>query len=99
VTPTLETDQTMQSDFTPGASHCRSARDRASGDLTSHRPAARRRTLSRADFCKVLRRAGYSPTQAQSILRGLPNPIDFARDGEQLFKRGVWLDRLVDAMG
>lgn len=55
--------------------------------------------MERAEFCKVLRRAGYSTTQAQSVLRGLPDPIDFDRDGERLFKRGVSLDRLIDATG
>ena len=62
-------------------------------------PAARRRIMSHSEFANVLRRAGYSMTQAQSILRGLPDPIDFDRNGETLFERGVSLDRLMDARG
>jgi hypothetical protein len=28
-----------------------------------------------------------------------PDPIDFDRDGERLFRKGVSLDRLIDAIG
>jgi hypothetical protein len=47
----------------------------------------------------VLRRAGYLTPHVQSALRDLPDPIDFDRDGEALSKRGISLDRLIDAMG
>jgi hypothetical protein len=67
-------------------------------DTTSIRPPARLST-SHAEFRQVLRRAGYTTAQAQSVLSGLPDPIDFDRDGERLFKRGVYLDALRDAMG
>jgi hypothetical protein len=89
----------MQRDFTSATSRQRSAPAPGSGDLTSARPAARRQITSRTEFARVLRRAGYSNTQAQSILRGLPDPIDFDRDGEGLFRRGVSLDGLISAMG
>jgi len=58
-----------------------------------------RRTSSHAEFSKVLRRAGYLTTQVQSVLRDLPDPIDFDRDGEALFEKGISLDRLIDARG
>lgn len=58
-----------------------------------------RRLSSCAEFARVLRRVGYSTRQAESVLRGLPDPIDFDRDGQVLFTRGVSIDRLVDAMG
>jgi hypothetical protein len=66
---------------------------------TRHRE--HRRVSSRAEFHKVLRRAGYSTTQAESVLRDLPDPIDFDRDRDReiLFRRGISLDRLIDAMG
>jgi catechol 2,3-dioxygenase-like lactoylglutathione lyase family enzyme len=38
-------------------------------------------------------------TQAQSLLRDLPDPIDFERDGEALLKLGLSLDRLISARG
>jgi hypothetical protein len=56
-------------------------------------------SMSHAEFRKVLHRAGYPDTRAQLALRGLPDPIDFGRDGEALLKRGVSLDRLVEAVG
>jgi hypothetical protein len=95
----IETEQTMQSAIASAASHPHSALAPAVGDPTSARPTAQRRTTSRAEFAEVLRRAGYSTTEAQSILRGLPDPIDFDRDGERLFRKGVSLDRLIDARG
>jgi hypothetical protein len=55
--------------------------------------------MSHAEFRTVLHKAGYPTTKAQSVLRGLPDPIDFDRDGDQLFKRGVSLDALIDAAG
>jgi hypothetical protein len=87
----------MQTATTSAAPHQRLAP--APGDLTSARPTAQRWITSRAEFAKVLRKAGYSRTQAHSILRGLPDPIDFDRDGARLFRKGVSLDRLIDAMG
>jgi hypothetical protein len=45
---------------------------------------AQRRISSHAEFCKVLRRAGYLTTQVQSVPRDLPDPIDLDRDGEAL---------------
>ena len=89
----------MQHDMTSTASHKPSSSAPAVGDRTSAWPAAPRRISSRAEFARVLRRAGYSTTQAQSVLRGLPDPIDFDRDDQALFERGVTLDRLIDAMG
>jgi hypothetical protein len=91
----------MQRDFTSDASHQRSTPAPGSGELISAQPVAQRRIASRAEFTRVLRRAGYSRTQAQSILRGLPDPIDFDRDRDReiLFRRGVSLNRLIDAMG
>lgn len=89
----------MQRDITSAASHQRSVRTPACGNPTSARPGRTATTTSRAEFAQVLRRAGYSTTQAQSILHGLPDPIDFDRDGEGLFRKGVSLDRLIDAMG
>jgi hypothetical protein len=94
----IELEQTMQRDFTSAASHQRPAPAPGLGDLTSVHP-AQRPTTSRAEFTQVLRRAGYSTTQAQSILRDLPDPIDFDRDCETLFRRGISLNRLIDAMG
>jgi hypothetical protein len=88
----------MQTDTTTAAPHQCSATAPTAGDLTSARRTAQRWITSRAEFARVLRRAGYSTTQARSILRGLPDPIDFDRDSETLFKRGVSLDRLIDAM-
>jgi hypothetical protein len=44
-------------------------------------------------------RAGYSMTQAQSLLRDLPDPIDFERDGEALLTRGLSLDGLISERG
>jgi hypothetical protein len=58
-----------------------------------------RRISSRAGFCEVLRRAGYPTPHVQSVLRDLPDPIDFDRDGEALLNRGISVDRLIDAMG
>jgi hypothetical protein len=87
----------MQRHTTTPASKGRSAS--ASGGLTSAQPAAQRRITSRAEFAKLLRRAGYSTTQAESILRGLPDPIDFDRDCEALFERGISPDQLTSAMG
>jgi hypothetical protein len=55
--------------------------------------------MSHTEFRNVLHRAGYTATQAQEIIRGLPDPINFDRDGEALFSRGVWLDRLTDRVG
>jgi hypothetical protein len=89
----------MRRDLTSAASHEPLPPAHGFGDLTSARPAAQRRIASHAEFARVLRRAGYSTTQAQSILRGLPDPIDFDRDSEELFRRGVSLDRLIDAVG
>ena len=66
---------------------------------TSPWTAAPRRISSRAEFARVLRRVGYPTTQVQSVLRGLPDPIDFDRDDQALFERGVTLDRLIDATG
>ena len=60
---------------------------------------AQRRISSHAEFCKVLRRAGYLTTRVQSVLRDLPDPIDLDRDGEALFNKGISLDRLIDARG
>jgi hypothetical protein len=57
------------------------------------------RISSHAEFCKVLRRAGYLSAHVQSVVRDLPDPIDFARDGEALFEQGISLDRLIDATG
>jgi hypothetical protein len=56
-------------------------------------------SMSHADFRKVLRRAGYSTTQAGSVLRGLPDPIDFERSGEALLRQGISLGRLTDQAG
>lgn len=95
----IELEPTMQNDMTSAASHKRSTRAPAVGERTSVWTAAPRLTSSRAEFARVLRRAGYSTTQAQSVLRGLPDPIDFDRDDQALFERGVTLDRLIDAMG
>jgi hypothetical protein len=89
----------MHRDFTPAATHQHSAPARGFGDPTPAWPAAQRWVTSRAEFARVLRRAGYSTTQAQSILGDLPDPIDLDRDCEELFRRGVSLDRLIDAMG
>jgi hypothetical protein len=61
--------------------------------------AARRRISSRTEFRKVLRRAGYSATQAESILHDLPDLIDFDRDAPALLRQGVTLDRLINALG
>jgi hypothetical protein len=55
--------------------------------------------MSHTEFRNVLQRAGYGTAQAQTIVRGLPDPINFDRDGEALLSRGVWLDRLTDAVG
>jgi hypothetical protein len=60
---------------------------------------AQRRISSHAEFCKVLRRAGYPTPHVQSVLRDLADPIDFDRDGEALLSMGISLDRLIDAMG
>ena len=60
---------------------------------------AQRRISSHAEFCEVLRRAGYLTPHVQSVVRDLPDPIDFDRDGEALFETGITLDRLIDAMG
>ena len=69
-------------------------------DLTPHASAAAHRPLMpRAQFVKVLRRAGYSATQAQFVLGDLPDPIDFGRDGQALLRKGVTLDRLTDSVG
>jgi hypothetical protein len=38
-------------------------------------------------------------TLAQAVVRGLPDPIDFDRDGQALLDKGVSLERLIDAMG
>lgn len=89
----------MQTDITSGASHQRPTRARDLGDRTSARPAGPRRIVSHADFVLVLRRVGYPMTQAQSVLRGLPDPIDVDHDGQALLQRGVSLDRLIDARG
>jgi hypothetical protein len=94
----IELEQTMQRDFSSAASHQRSVTAPGFGDPTSVH-LAQRPTTPRAEFARVLRRAGYSATQAESILRGLPDPIDFDRDCERLFRRGVSLNRLIDAMG
>lgn len=58
-----------------------------------------RRISSHAEFHKVLHRAGYSAAQANSVLRDLPDPIDFDRDGQALLSRGISLDRLINAVG
>ena len=89
----------MQSDFTSAGSQHRTAPAPAFGDLTSAQPAAPRRITSSTEFAGVLRRAGYSTTQVQSVLRSLPDPIDFDRDCEGLFRKGVSLDRLINSMG
>lgn len=78
-------------------SHQRATRGRAAGALTSAAPATL--SMSHTEFRKVLHRAGYTTTQAQSVLRDLPDPIDFDRNGDALLKRGISLDRLVDAIG
>jgi hypothetical protein len=44
------------------------------------------RRMSHTEFRKV-------------VLRGLPDPVDFGRDGEARLKRGVSLDRLISAVG
>jgi RNA:NAD 2'-phosphotransferase (TPT1/KptA family) len=56
-------------------------------------------TTSQTEFRKVVHRAGYSTTQAQVVLRHLPDPIRFQRDAQALLARGVSLDRLIDAVG
>jgi hypothetical protein len=56
-------------------------------------------TTSRTELRKVLRRAGYSAAQAESVLRDLPEQIDFERDAQALLRRGVTLDRLISAVG
>lgn len=61
--------------------------------------AGERRVSSHEEFHKVLRRAGYSTTQAESVLRDLPDPIDFDRDAPALLSHGVTLDRLVNDVG
>ena len=66
---------------------------------TPARPPRPPRIMARAELRKVLRRAGYSATDAQFVLGGRPDPVDFTRDGERLFKLGVSLDRLIDAVG
>jgi hypothetical protein len=58
-----------------------------------------RRIMPRAHLAQVLRRAGYPATRAKAVLCDLPDPIDFDRDGQILFKRGVSLGRLTDARG
>jgi hypothetical protein len=77
----------------------RPARPADPDDPGSRRAAAQRRISSRAEFRQVLRRAGYSTTRADSLLRDLPDPIDFDRDAPTLLDRGVTLDRLINAVG
>jgi hypothetical protein len=91
----------MQRHVTSTASNQRSTPAPGSGELNSAQPSAQRRLTSRAEFTRVLRRAGYSTTQVQAILRDLPDPIDFDRDRDReiLFRRGLSLNRLIDAMG
>jgi hypothetical protein len=67
--------------------------------MNDERYRRQRRLSSRAEFHKVLRRAGYSTKQAESVLRDLPDPIDFDRDAPALLSRGVTLDRLINAVG
>jgi hypothetical protein len=88
----------MQSEFTSAALQ-RSARASAVEALPSPRRPPQGRISSRVEFCKLLRRAGYSLTQAQSLAGDLPDPIDFERDGEALLKRGLSLDGLISARG
>ena len=76
----------MQSEFTSAAVRQRSARASAVEELPSPRRPAQGRISSRVEFYKVLRRAGYSMTQAQSLVGDLPDPIDFERDGEALLR-------------
>jgi hypothetical protein len=55
--------------------------------------------MSHTELRNLLHRAGYTATQAQEIIRGLPDPINFDRDGGALFSGGVSLDRLIDRLG
>jgi hypothetical protein len=68
------------------------------GDLSTV-PPTRRRISSQTELRKVLHRAGYSATQAATVLRDLPDPVDFDRDAQALLTRGVTLDRLINAVG
>lgn len=88
----------MHNDHRPRPSHQRSPRASAFSEPVPAAPTEPRRIMACAEFCNVLRRAGYSTTQAQSVVRGLPDPIDFD-DGAGLLRRGVSLDRLIDAVG
>lgn len=49
---------------------------------------AQRRISSHAEFCKVLRRAGYLTRHVQSVVRDLLDPIDFDRDGGGTLRNG-----------
>lgn len=69
------------------------------GDVSPTPAIAERRISSRTELRNVLRRAGYSATRAEAVLRDLPDQIDFERDGPALLRRGVTLDRLIDAVG
>lgn len=56
-------------------------------------------TISHAEFCQVLRRAGYPEDVLDEIVAQLPDPIDVDRDEPVLERCGVTLDHLTDLMG
>jgi hypothetical protein len=56
-------------------------------------------TISQAEFCRVLRRAGYPEDVLEDLVAQLPDPIDVDRDEPVLQRYGVTLDHLTDLMG
>ena len=56
-------------------------------------------TISHAEFCRVLRRAGYPEGVLEEVIAQLPDPIAVERDEPVLERYGVTLDHLTDLMG
>lgn len=55
--------------------------------------------LPKAEVTRLLRAVGFPPERIGEILRPLPDPVDYVRDGEYLLKHGVTRDQLISAMG
>jgi hypothetical protein len=55
--------------------------------------------LSRAEFLKMLNRAGYPPDVVAEIAAQLPDPIDLWRDRDVLIRYGITTEALVSRLG
>jgi CBS-domain-containing membrane protein len=58
-----------------------------------------RKLHSHAEAEAILRKAGYSQEQIDSVLRDIPDPIDVDRDADAFMRHGITRDSLISRAG